>query len=87
MISGVFVNFYNVKPPAKTQSPPAEPESPPYCKLSGDCSAPCRCDLFVRLSEKSDNMPLLRAVPPQKSIFCGADFGSTIALDQCFPTF
>jgi len=32
-------------------------------------------------------MPLLCAVPPQKSIFCGADFGSTIALDQCFPTF
>ena len=31
-------------------------------------------------------MPLLCVVPPQKSIFCGADFGSTIALDQCFPT-
>ena len=26
-------------------------------------------------------MPLLCVVPPQKFIFCGADFGSTIALD------
>jgi len=26
-------------------------------------------------------MPLLCVVPPQKSIFCCADFGSTIALD------
>ena len=25
-------------------------------------------------------------MPPQKSIFCGADFGSTIALDQWFLT-
>jgi len=30
---------------------------------------------------KSVEVPLLRVVPPQKSTFCGADFGSTIALD------
>jgi len=33
------------------------------------------------LSEKRENVPLLCVVPPQKSIFCGSDFGSTIALD------
>jgi len=26
-------------------------------------------------------MPLLCVAPPQKSIFCGADFGATIVLD------
>jgi len=26
-------------------------------------------------------MPVLCVVPPQQSIFCGADFGSTIAVD------
>jgi len=26
-------------------------------------------------------MPLLCVVPPQRSIFCGSDFGSTSALD------
>ena len=40
-----------------------------------------RCDLFGRLSEKRISMPLLCVGPPQKSIFCCADFGSTIALD------
>jgi len=49
--------------------------------------APRRSDLFVHLSEKSENMPLLCALPPQKSIFCDADIDSTIALDQCFPAF
>jgi len=43
--------------------------------------APNRCDQFGRLSEKRESMPLLCVVPPQKSIFCCADFGSTFALD------
>jgi len=43
--------------------------------------APRRCDRFDRLSEKRESMPLLCAVPPPKSIFCCADFGSKIALD------
>jgi len=40
-----------------------------------------RCDLFSRLSEKRESMLLLCVVPPEKSIFFGADFGSTIASD------
>ena len=41
-----------------------------------------RCDLFIHLSEnhRTESMPLLlmcSLVPPQKSIFCSADFGST----------
>jgi len=43
--------------------------------------APSRCDLFGRLSEKSESMPLLCVVPPQNYIFCCADFGSTFALN------
>ena len=43
--------------------------------------APRRCDLFGRLSEKHEGMPLLWVLPPQKPIFYGSDFGSTIALD------
>jgi len=31
-------------------------------------------------------MPLLCVGPRQKSIFCGADFGSAIALNQGCPT-
>jgi len=31
-------------------------------------------------------MTLLRVLPPQNFIFCGADFGSTIALDQGYQT-
>jgi len=42
---------------------------------------PRRCDLFGHLSEKHESMHLLCVEPPQKSIFCGADFGSTTALD------
>jgi len=30
---------------------------------------------------KRESMPVLCVVPPQQSIFCGADFGSTIAVD------
>ena len=41
---------------------------------------PRKCDLFGRLSEKRESMPLLCVVSPQKSIVCCADFGSTIAL-------
>jgi len=40
-----------------------------------------RCDLFGRLFEKHESMRLLCVVSHQKSIFCGSDFGSTIALD------
>jgi len=43
--------------------------------------APSRCDLFGRLSEKHERMPLLYVAPPQKSIFCCANFGSTFALN------
>jgi len=43
--------------------------------------APRKCDLFGRLSEKRESMPLLYVVPPEISIFCCANFGSTIALD------
>ena len=43
--------------------------------------APRKCDLFGRLSEKRESMPLLCVVSAQKSIFCCADFGSTITLD------
>ena len=43
--------------------------------------APRKCDLFGRLAVKRESMPLLCAVPSQKSIFGCADFGSTIALD------
>jgi len=43
--------------------------------------APSRCDLFGRLSEKRERMPLLCVAPPQKSIFCCADFGSKFALN------
>jgi len=43
--------------------------------------APSRCDLFGRLSEKRESMPFLCVVPPQKSIFCCAVFGSTFASD------
>jgi len=39
-----------------------------------------RCDLFGRLSGKRKSTPLLCIVHLQKSIFCGSDFGSTIAL-------
>jgi len=42
---------------------------------------PSRCDLFGRLSEKPESMPLLCVVPPQNYIFCCADFGSTSALN------
>jgi len=42
---------------------------------------PTQCDLFDRLSGKRESMPLLCVVRPQKSMFCGSDFGSTIALD------
>jgi len=42
---------------------------------------PRRCGLFDRLSEKRESMPLPSVVPTPKSIFCYADFGSTIALD------
>jgi len=35
-----------------------------------------------RLSEKRESVPLVCVVPPQKPIFCGADFGCTIASDQ-----
>jgi len=42
--------------------------------------APRRCGVFGHLSEKRESMPLLCVVPPQKSVFCCADFGSTIAL-------
>ena len=35
-ISGVFVKFWNVKPPAQIQSPSTETQYPPYWKLSGD---------------------------------------------------
>jgi len=49
--------------------------------------APRNCDLFGRLCKKRESIPLLRVVPPEKSILCGADFGSTITLDQGFPTF
>jgi len=42
--------------------------------------APSICDLFGRLSEKRESMPLLCVVPPQKSIFCCTDFGSTFSL-------
>jgi len=38
-------------------------------------------DLFGRLSEKRESMPFVCVVPPQKSIFCCADYGSTIAVD------
>jgi len=41
---------------------------------------PRRCDLFGHLSVKRESTPLLY-VGPQRSIFCGADFGSTTALD------
>ena len=44
--------------------------------------APRRCDLFGRLSEKRESMPVLCVVPPQKSIFCCADFGAVIGLDD-----
>jgi len=40
-----------------------------------------RCGLFDRLSEKRESMPLSCEAPPQRYIFCGADIGSTIALD------
>jgi len=43
--------------------------------------APSRCGLFGRLSEKRERMPLLCVPPPQKSIFCCANFGSTFALN------
>ena len=43
--------------------------------------APRKCDLFGRLSEKHKSMTLSWVVPFQKSIFCGSDIGSTIALD------
>jgi len=43
--------------------------------------APSRCDLFGRLSEKRERMHLLCVAPPQKSIFCCANFGSTNALN------
>jgi len=43
--------------------------------------APSRCDLFGCLSEKRERMPLLCVAPPQKSIFCWADFGSTFVLN------
>ena len=46
-----------------------------------DRPPPRKCDLFGRLSEKRKSMPLLCVAPPQKSIFCCADFGSAIALD------
>jgi len=46
----------------------------------------CRCDLFGRLSGKRDGVLLVCVVPPQKSIFCFAGFGSTIALDQGLQT-
>ena len=36
--------------------------------------------LFGRLSGKRESTPLLCIVHLQKSIFCGSDFGSTIAL-------
>jgi len=49
-------------------------------------AAPRRCDLFGRLSEKRESVPLVFVVPPQKSIFCCADFGSTISLDQGLQT-
>jgi len=49
--------------------------------------APRRRDLFGRLLEKRENMSLLCAVPLQKSIFCCANFGSAITLDQGWPTF
>jgi len=44
--------------------------------------APRNCDLFGRLCEKRawKYAPLVCSTP-SKSIFCGADFGSTIALD------
>ena len=42
---------------------------------------PRRRDLFGHLSEKRESMALLCSGPPQRSIFCGADFGSTTALD------
>jgi len=42
---------------------------------------PRKCDLFGRVSKKRESMPLLCVVPRQKSIFCCAEFGSTIALD------
>jgi len=42
--------------------------------------APSRCDLFGRLSEKRESMPLL-CVVPLKNLFCCADFGATFALD------
>jgi len=44
--------------------------------------APRKCDLFGRLSEKRESMPVLCVVHPQKYIFCCADFGSTIAADH-----
>jgi len=43
--------------------------------------APRKCDLFGRLSEKRESMPLLYVGPPEKSVFYCANFGSTIALD------
>jgi len=53
------------------------------CGALGNLSfgAPSRCDLFGRLFEKREHMPLLCVVPPQKCIFCCADFGSTFALN------
>ena len=48
--------------------------------------APHRCDLFGPLSEKHESMPLLWVVHLQKYVFCGSDFGSTIALDQLCPS-
>jgi len=43
--------------------------------------APSRCDLFGRLSEKRERIPLSCVAPPQKSIFCCVNFGSPFALD------
>ena len=44
--------------------------------------APSRCNLFGRLSEKRESVPLVCVLHPQNSIFCcAADFGSTFGLD------
>jgi len=44
-------------------------------------SAQRRCDLYGRLSEKLESLPLLCGVAPQHFFFCCTDFGCTIAFD------
>jgi len=39
--------------------------------------APSKCDPFGRLTENREGMPLLCSEPPQKSVFCCANIGST----------